>query len=101
MLCIITFNANSQVNDTINNSVGDELILGYKQHSAGVGIMAMGGMSMFVGSVMYKDNNNPIFMVIGGFVSLVGSAIALNSWRHFEKAGLLMNESGVGVKIIL
>ena len=106
MLSIITLNASGQEKlttsiDTTSNSVGTELMLAYKQHSTGMGVIVLGGATMFASTIINKDNNDPTLMVVGGFITLIGSAITLNSWRHFEKAGLLMNERGIGIKITL
>ena len=109
MLCIITFNANSQDTivssiDTTSNSAGDELMLAYKQHLNGSEIFGLGAGVMFLGNMIYAsggDNVGIEVIIVGGIVSLIGSVIQFNSWRHFDKAGLLMNERGVGLKINL
>jgi hypothetical protein len=38
-------------------------------------------------------------MLIGGVFCLVGTVIMIESYSHVYKAGLLLNESGVGIKI--
>lgn len=82
-------------------SPGDELIKFKNHYYTGYGLM-FGGFAVASTSLFISDNDTKIAMTtIGGAISLIGFIVNLESISHVGKAGLLLNENGIGVKIKL
>jgi hypothetical protein len=98
VVLMISFKSFCQTDTTkINLSVGDELIKFEKQYSTGFAISGLGVGAMIMGTI----HESKTLMFTGAACSLIGYFIIGNSHTHIKRAGLLMNEYGVGVKIIL
>ena len=49
-----------------------------------------------------NDNDmNTAFIIGGGILSLTGLVFIIESHIHIKRAGILLNENGVGVKLYL
>jgi len=96
-LTMISFGQTQNSDNIKYMSVGDELIKFEKQYSTGVGLSVLGLGVVFAGS-QHKDKT---VMAIGGILGCLGSAMSIISHSHIKKAGLLLNEYGIGVKVKL
>ena len=105
---LIGLSGYSQTTVKLNLSAGDELILSTKNYYTGTIITIIGGgvsiaasfiqpeYHKFAGQDANEDIRNLVYG-IGGAVTLVGIGFILESKIHIKKAGLLLNENGIGI----
>jgi hypothetical protein len=83
-------------------TIGDELQIFTKHYYAGFGISILGAGLIYAGvdrnSVKDPNKGKPL-MIAGGIVSGIGFLISLESNIHIGRAGILLNENGIGIKI--
>ena len=101
-------NSQTYVVDTLNLSAGDELILSSKNYYAGVVFMGVGGAIIYAGSLVNPkysqlgtDNNKSTrrsIYVSGGILVGIGIGYIIESHIHIKRAGLILNENGIGIK---
>ena len=82
---------------------GDHLILATEHYYDGLVLTFIGSGLVYAGSgVLINDKqfNNSV-TIFGGVVSLIGVGFIIESHWHSKRAGLLLNQNGIGVKIKL
>ena len=85
----------------MSNSPGAELKIASREYYSGFGLILFGGFTICIGSIGDSpDVDKPMLFVGSGF-ALLGSILMLDSHKHIYRAGILMDERGVGVKIKL
>lgn len=113
---LLTISMNAQINNPVatpNLSKNDSLLF-IKPRSAGdefqrftthmyegLVISAVGG-ALIVTSTQVQHNDfagKELLMGFGGAVMLGGTALMIESFIHIKRAGIILNENGVGIKI--
>lgn len=94
---------NSNLKTVSTLTPGDELQLFTKHTYIGYSLTMLGS-AVFVTSTIYATSSFTQKTPIGGYIAgsiitLAGSIFLLEAPIHIKKAGLLLNENGVGVKI--
>jgi hypothetical protein len=92
--------------DTIQkiNTAGDELQIAMRHYYWGTGLSLAGaGLiagSYFIPEWMSRDGSFNIFMVgLGSVFAISGAILNIESYSHIGKAGIVLNEYGVGIKV--
>jgi hypothetical protein len=84
---------------------GDELQVYSIHHYNGVVATAIGAPIVGFGLYILKDKQREkegIFgVMVGGIITAVGMYYLIEAPIHLKRAGILMNENGVGIKIKL
>lgn len=81
-----------------NNSPGDELRKYSKHFYTGTAFILGGSGLIYLGS---RDSDLKPISVVGALISIVGTILVVEAPIHLKRAGILLNENGVGVKIKL
>jgi hypothetical protein len=108
---IVDFNATTLINSNLKtasslkkiSSPGNELQLFSKHMYIGYSLTMLGS-AVFATSAYTSVSSNKIPVggyVVGGVITLVGSIFLIEAPIHIKKAGLLLNENGVGINIKL
>ena len=79
-------------------TAGDHLILATDHYFTGFVISFVGVGLMGLSTTMMDSKESMIF---ASFISLVGITFMVESHSHYKKAGLILNQNGVGLKIKL
>jgi hypothetical protein len=85
-------------------SPGDELRLFSKHMYLGIGSSAI-GTGLLMGSYYVPDSfsrdgsANKVMFATGCVFSLVGLIFTIESYHHISKAGILLNENGIGLSV--
>lgn len=82
-------------------SAGDELILYTRQMYLGYSLQMVGGSVVLISTLVAKEKTPIAGILIGSAISTIGTIVVLTAPNHIKKAGLLLNENGVGVKVKL
>lgn len=77
------------------NSPGDELQVFSKHYYTGI-VFSLAGSALIISG---SSNSSSEMIVAGGIVSGIGCIITIGSFSHIKKAGILLNENGIGLKI--
>ncbi len=92
-------------NKTINyqNLAGDELKLYTKHFYTGTALTLAGGAIISISSSVAITNGADTTpgLVIGSLISIVGAVFIIEAPIHFKRAGIILNENGVGIKVKL
>lgn len=94
---------NFALTTNIPNSAGDELLLYTKHFYTGTAIVLVGntiGLVFTSAAISNGDDPTP-GLVIGSLISLMGIGFIIQAPIHIKRAGLILNENGVGIKIRL
>lgn len=81
----------------MSNSPGIELQMASKEYYGGFGMVALGSVMGFFG----MTQNDEVVSVVGIGVAFVGSILMLDSHRHINRAGIIMDSRGIGIKVNL
>jgi len=81
-----------------NITAGDELIKATNHIYLGLGTSLIGGV-MVASSSIADGQYQKTLMITGGVVGVIGFVLTIEGISHFKKAGLIMNETGVGIRI--
>ena len=92
-----------------NKTSGDELLLYTKHFYTGTTLTLVGGaigllstsVISYYGELSGIEYNPTPGLVIGGLISLVGAVFIIEAPIHIKRAGLILNENGVGIKVKL
>lgn len=85
-----------------NKTSGDELKLYTKHFYTGTALTLAGGTILSISSVVIKNGGNPTpVLVIGSLISIVGTGFIIEAPIHIKRAGIILNQNGVGVKVKL
>jgi hypothetical protein len=102
LITIISFNVYSQNNEIQNtppkwmsNTPGKELIKASNHYYLGFGITTAGFGAIALGNF----NGGKNFIIGGGILAVAGSIFIVESQIHFKRAGLLLDQNGIGLKI--
>jgi energy-converting hydrogenase Eha subunit E len=101
MLMITSISFSQKVNkDTL--SAGDYMILSTERYYDGMSMVVVGSVTLIVGSQI-SDNNVMRYSlsIVGSIFTLIGSNLVIQSHSYNKKAGLLLNENGIGLRIKL
>jgi len=79
-------------------SAGDYMILSTEKYYDGISMVAMGGITIFVSSQIGPSKS---LSIAGIIVTLIGTVNIIKSHSYIRKAGLLLNENGIGLRIKL
>ena len=126
-----TPNPNFYFKEWMYNTPGYELKKFTNHHYLGIGAITSGSAISYLGIYLYSNSTNTqqnisydpntglwdvynvtkvnktkqisggIITVIGGLISLTGTYFILEAPTHIKRAGLIMNQNGVGIKIKL
>jgi hypothetical protein len=92
-------------NKTINyqNLAGDELKLYTKHFYTGTALTLAGGAIISISSSVAITNGADTTpgLVIGSLISIVGAVFIIEAPIHIKRAGIILNENGVGIKVKL
>jgi hypothetical protein len=87
----------------VNKSAGDELKLYTKHFYTGTALTLAGGAIISISSsVAITNGADPTpGLVIGSLISIVGAGFIIEAPIHIKRAGIILNENGVGIKVKL
>ena len=108
---LIGLSGYNQTTEPLKLSAGDELILSSKNYYTGILLTTLGTGVTIAGSFI-KPDINPTFSSVhddnkgkrnivyaaGGFMSIIGIIYIIESHSHIKRAGLILNENGIGIK---
>jgi hypothetical protein len=84
-------------------TAGDELKLFTRNMYMGYGLTAA-GTSIILVSTLFTDSNGKLpfgALITGGALNLFGTIMLLEAPIHIKRAGLILNQSGVGISLKL
>jgi hypothetical protein len=86
-----------------NKKPGDELKLYTKHFYTGTALTLAGGAILSISSAVAITNGTDPTpgLVIGSLISIVGAGFIIESPIHIKRAGIILNENGVGIKVKL
>jgi hypothetical protein len=88
----------SQEETWIKHTPGQEFILASSKYYTGLSLQVIGGLLFGIGSISdnidYKTTNN-LCKIIGGGLSITGIAIQVSSFKHIERAGILLDRKNI------
>jgi hypothetical protein len=102
LLTSLTIKSQTAIDTTKNYrhqvTAGNELQLASDNIYKGITLLVIG--TVFISISPQIDTPTP-FLVIGSGMYFAGTVLYLNSWRHINKAGIILNQNGVGVRLNL
>jgi len=102
MLFITSMSFSQKVNkDTL--SAGDYMILSTEKYYDGISMVAMGSISIafLVSSQQISPDITISLGIAASIFTLIGTVKIIKSHSYIRKAGLLLNENGIGLRIKL
>ena len=104
MLFITSMSFSQKVNkDTL--SAGDYMILSTEKYYDGISMVAMGSISISLAFLVSSQQISPDITISLGIAAsiftLIGTVNIIKSHSYIRKAGLLLNENGIGLRIKL
>lgn len=82
-----------------SRSAGDELQIGSMHFYEGVIFTAVGSGLLYTSQT--QTDTKHLLVGFGGAITLVGVVLIIESHIHYKKAGIILNQNGVGVTIKL
>jgi hypothetical protein len=86
-----------------NKTAGDELKLYTKHFYTGTALTLAGGAILSISSaIAMRNGGDPTpGLVIGSLISIIGAGFIIEAPIHIKRAGIILNENGVGIKVKL
>lgn len=81
-------------------SAGDELITATNRYYKGMTVVAIGLLPIiYTNTKNSNEGTRTAITVIGGITSLIGVIMQIESHIHIKRAGLILNQSGIGIRL--
>jgi hypothetical protein len=86
----------------MSNTPGQELQKSSKHYYTGLCILNAGATISILGYYFEPEQSDKRFLIYSGFgLSLIGSIFMIESKIHIGRAGIIMDEKGIGLQLKL